>query len=107
MKPTTRPTQVCVILIFFCCSFTNEKSTRSFAIKGRVKEEKNITIEDLHKLTLHTIGSVAITNHKGDAKGKAKHMKGVLLKDILQTTTLDSDNPKLFSDSILISSEDY
>lgn len=98
MKPTTTHKLICVIVILICSSFANEKMTKSFVIKGKIKEEKTIAIEDLQKLTLHTIGAVTITSHKGEAKGKARHMKGILLKDILQTVTLDADSPKLFSE---------
>ncbi len=88
-------------VFFLLCSLAmgfREKPTQTIVIKGRIKNEIKIEFADFNKYTLHTIGSVVITNHKGDAKSKAKHLKGVLLKDILQNIVLDDDNPKVFSE---------
>jgi hypothetical protein len=39
-----------------------------------------------------------ITNHKGDVKGTAKDLTGVLLKDFLLSIELDAENPKVLSE---------
>jgi hypothetical protein len=79
-------------------AFDTVPSTKSLIIKGKVKAETTIQQTDLQRYTLHSLGSVNITNHKGDNKGKAKELKGVLLRDILQPIVLDTDNPKLYSE---------
>jgi hypothetical protein len=74
------------------------QTTTSFTVSGKVKSEKKITITDLEKMPLVAIGDVAITNHKGEVKGTAKNMRGVLLRDVLSDMELDTDNPKLMSE---------
>lgn len=78
--------------------FDSAQTTKSFTISGKVKTEKKVEIADLQKFTLQTIGSVNITSHKGDLKGKAKDMKGVLLRDVLQSVEIDVESPKLYSE---------
>jgi hypothetical protein len=77
---------------------TNKTLTQSFTITGKVKEEKKFTLDDLKKFTIHNIGDIAISNHKGEPKGMAKGLKGVLVRDVLETITLETDNPKLNSE---------
>lgn len=87
-----------LFLAFSLLGFLPARAPQSFLIKGKVKTDVKIEMKDLQQYTLHTIGSVNIVSHKGDVKGKAKELKGVLLRDILQKVTLDTDNPKLFSE---------
>lgn len=87
-----------LIAILLFSSFTFAQQTKSFEIKGKVKSELTIAEEKLRAYPIHTIGTINITNHKGDIKGKAKDMKGVLLRDILQTIVLDEENPKFFNE---------
>lgn len=88
--------------LLFCLALAfnsvGQKQTQSFTIKGKVKQEITVGEAELKKFTTHTIGTVNITNHKGEVKGKAKDMSGVLLRDILQNILLDEENPKLFSE---------
>lgn len=98
MKTPKQTLLALFVVAIILSGFDSIQSTKSFLVKGKVKAEKKIEMPDLLKLTLHTIGSVNITSHKGDLKGKAKDMKGVLLRDILQTIELDADNPKLYSE---------
>ncbi len=74
------------------------KQTQSFTIQGKIKETKIVALDDLKKLKSNAIGDISITNHKGDAKGVAKGLVGVLLKDILETVVLDSESPKQLSE---------
>ncbi|HEY0741335.1 MAG TPA: hypothetical protein VGD40_07735 [Chryseosolibacter sp.] len=96
MKTLKNP--LLLLIVFSTVSFAQEKATRSFTIKGKVKNEISISEDQLTKHTVQTIGTVNITNHKGELKGKAKDMSGVLLRDILQKVELDEDNPKYFSE---------
>ncbi len=88
----------CLILISFLLLAQGvDKQTKTIVVQGKVKEPKSITIDDLKKFKSNVIGDIAITNHKGEAKGVAKGLHGILLKDILENISLDVDNPKLFS----------
>src|SRR5215211_375774 len=74
------------------------KPTSSISISGRVKSPKTVSFEELKKYKLYNLGDVVITNHKGDVKGTAKDLSGVLLKDFLQSIELDAENPKVLSE---------
>jgi len=89
----------CIILIsVITFESLAQQPTLSVAVTGKVKAEKNFSSADLKKFKLENIADVVITNHKGETKGTAKGMKGVLLRDVLQDISLDTDNPKLFSE---------
>lgn len=75
-----------------------DKQTKAIVIQGRVKGSKTITVDDLKKFKSNVIGDISITNHKGEAKGVAKELHGVLLKDVLETIQLDNESPKQFSE---------
>lgn len=73
------------------------KPTDAFIISGNIRAPKTISLQDLQQFPLHHIGDVSITNHKGESKGMAKEISGVLLSDVLSTIQLDTDQPKQFS----------
>lgn len=77
---------------------TSSKKTESFTVSDRVQIPQKIGMEDIKKHNVFHLGDVAITNHKGEVHGTAKNLSGVLLKEILQSIPLDSDNPKQFSE---------
>lgn len=95
-----------LFFVFYTCVAAaqgiNIPPTKSFSISGDVKEEQTINDVDLKKYKVHIIGDVKITNHKGELKGIAKGLSGVLLKDVLSTVTLNTDNPKVFSEYVFI-----
>lgn len=73
-------------------------STQSLSITGRVKAPIKISGNDLLSYTMVSIGDIAITNHMGEARGIAKSLKGVLLKDILAKIEIDAERPKVLSE---------
>jgi hypothetical protein len=72
--------------------------TKSFVVKGNVKNEISFTIDDLKKLPALNIGTVVITNHMGEKKSEAKDLKGVLLRDVFKTIEINSESPKVLSE---------
>jgi hypothetical protein len=94
-------------LLFFLVSFSlsaqsaNTK-TESFTINGKVKAPQTITFSDLKKFKIFNLGDVTITNHLGEVKGTAKNLSGVLLREILQSVPLDTENPKQYSEYFFI-----
>jgi DMSO/TMAO reductase YedYZ molybdopterin-dependent catalytic subunit len=74
------------------------KPTSTFTINGRVKSPKTFTLDEIVKLGVHNIGDVVITNHKGEAKGTAKELSGVLLTEVLKLIELDAESAKVFSE---------
>ncbi len=77
-------------------------ATQSFTISGDVKAEKKVSVTDFAQWKEHTIGDVTITNHLGEVKGVARAMKGVLLKDILQSVEIKAESPKVFSEWYIV-----
>ena len=94
--------QILAFIIIFACNSLlaqNEiKTTTSFTITGEVKASIIITIADLAKWKQQTIGDVIITNHLGEKKSEAKGLKGILLKEILESVEIKSESPKVLSE---------
>ena len=74
------------------------KVTSSFTISGEVFSPLTVSVMDLKKWKEVAIGDLVITNHSGEKKSEAKGLKGILLKDILQTVEIKSENPKVLSE---------
>lgn len=74
------------------------KSTSAFTVSGQVKAPKTFTFDQLAKFPIHNLGDVVITNHKGDPKGTAKELSGVLLTEILRSMELVAESPKVLSE---------
>lgn len=75
--------------------------TEGFMVSGKVKNEHRVTISDLKNFKAVSIPDLQITNHKGIAKGKARNLKGILVKDILEGVEFDVQNPKVLSELYL------
>src|SRR5882672_1763911 len=89
------------ILVFFPSSLFAQgqiKSTTSFTVSGEVVSPLTVSISDLKKWKEVAIGDLVITNHLGEKKSEAKGLKGILLKDILQTVEIKSESPKVLSE---------
>jgi hypothetical protein len=81
-------------------SFAQEqiKVTSSFTISGEVFSPLTVSVMDLKKWKEVAIGDLVITNHMGEKKSEAKGLKGILLKEILQTAEIKSESPKVLSE---------
>jgi hypothetical protein len=74
------------------------KTTSSFTISGEVFTPLTVSVMDLKKWKEVPIGDLVITNHLGEKKSEAKGLKGILLKEILQTAEIKSESPKVLSE---------
>ncbi|MBS1505662.1 MAG: TonB family protein [Bacteroidetes bacterium] len=74
------------------------KSTSSFTIGGEVLSPVTVSLADLKKWKEVNVGDLVITNHLGEKKSEAKGLKGILLKEILQTAEIKSESPKVLSE---------
>lgn len=85
------------------------KATSSFNISGEVSAPVTVNIADLKKWKEVSIGDLIITNHLGEKKSEAKSLKGILVKDILQTVEIKSESPKVLSEYyfVFIASDGY
>jgi len=68
------------------------KVTSSFTISGEVFTPMTVSVMDFKKWKEVAIGDMVITNHLGEKKSEAKGLKGILLKEILQTVEIKSDS---------------
>ena len=83
--------------------------TSSFQIMGKVKHEKTLTWNELAAYTVTRLSDVIITNHLGEKKGMATGLKGILLKNVLESLELDTDSPKKLSEFyfVCVASDGY
>jgi len=92
-----------MVVLFGLCAATvwgqeNVVATSSFTISGKVKASRAYSLDEIRKMQTQKIGDVSITNHKGEVKGVAKNLQGVLLRDLLSGVELDAESPKVFSE---------
>jgi len=95
--------KIFIVILFFLLSeslFAQEqiKVTSSFTISGEVFSPLTVSVMDLKKWKEVVIGDLVITDHLGEKKGEAKGLKGILLKEILQTAEIKSETPKVLSE---------
>lgn len=74
------------------------KSTFSVIVNGRVKSPRTFDFAAIRQFKVYNVGDVVITNHKGEVKGTAKELSGILLKDLLQSIEPDAESPKVLSE---------
>src|SRR5687767_783125 len=87
----------CVVALT-CFAQETSKPTSSFTINGKVEAPKIFTMTDLKKLSPHNLGDIVIANHKGEVKGTAKELTGVLLTQVLGQVELDAETPRVLSE---------
>lgn len=73
-------------------------ATDQFVVTGRIMKDTTFTLTSLLALESTPIPDLTITNHMGEPRGVARGLRGVLVKDLLQSVRPDTDNPKLFSE---------
>jgi len=102
------------IVILFCWSFTvcaqkDIKPSDEFVISGQIGHELKFTIADLEKMPSKKIDDIVITNHLGEAKGTAKNLKAITLKNLLEKIEFKSESPKVLSEFFLtfIATDNY
>ncbi|MBS1778357.1 MAG: molybdopterin-binding protein [Bacteroidetes bacterium] len=83
-------------------------STKEFTVVSAVKTA-TITLTDLNKYKQEQLGSVKIFNHRGQQKGILKNITGVLLKNIVDSSFMNVDKPKDYSEYyiLLMASDGY
>jgi hypothetical protein len=89
-----------LLLIVATYSYGQKKplATDAFVIEGAVQTPVTISLSAIDSLPAVSIGQVIITNHAGVVKDTLTHVKGVLLKTLLQQAVLSEQNPKLLSE---------
>ncbi len=78
------------------------RTTDKFVVTGQVSKELEIKLSDLDNYSSQQIDDLIITNHKGEPRDTLRQMKGILLKELLDTLELKESNPKLYSEFYLV-----
>jgi len=102
-------TIVSLVICFSGFSQKEPETTNSFIISGEVKNSATISPSELSKYSEVSIGDITITNHLGEKKSEQKSLKGILMKDILKTVEINSENPRVLSEYYFVckSSDGY
>lgn len=101
------------LLIFFTPAFgQGEKKiqpTDAISLTGLVEKEAAIGISEISSLPSRSLPDVVITNHRGEPRGTAKGLRGVLVKDLLAGVTFKAESPKVLSEFYLtfVASDGY
>jgi hypothetical protein len=84
-------------------------STDDLRIIGAVKNELHLSLKDLMKFKQDSLGDVIAKNKQGVQREQAKHLKGVLLKTLLDSAHVYAAQHKEYSELCvsLIASDDY
>ena len=84
-------------------------TTDSFLVTGVVDRDLIIAIADIPTAKAVSIPDLVITNHVGQAKGTAKGLKGILVKDVLKDIPFKVEDPKVLSQFYLtfVASDGY
>lgn len=85
------------------------KPTMAFTISGQIEKEISISATLLNNQAAVKIDDLTITNHLGIAKGTARGLKGILLKEVLKDLAYKAESPKIMSEFYftLIASDGY
>ena len=83
--------------------------TDQFSIEGKVQHPVVFTLAALDTFKTKSLPDVVITNHAGVVKNKLTGLKGVSLKDILSTISLQADSPRVFSEFyfVFVATDNY
>lgn len=76
--------------------------TSGFTVKGFVKNELDLKITDLGQFKPEELHDVVIRNQKGEQKGVAKSVKGILLKTVLEKADIQAEKPKGYSEIYIV-----
>lgn len=87
----------------------NIPATDQLTIEGRVKTPRSFSLKEAAGFTAISIDSVVITNHLLQKRNTIRQVKGILLKDLLNTVTIESPGPKELSEYYIacIASDNY
>jgi len=83
--------------------------TSGFEVTGSVKRSLKLSVNDLAAFRHDSLGDLIIKNKRGEQKGIARQLKGILLKTILDSAEIMADKPKDYSELIvtLVASDGY
>jgi hypothetical protein len=77
--------------------------------EGKVKNKLSFSLKDLADFKAKNLDSLVIYNHLMEPRKTIRHIKGVLLKDIIDKAVIEVESPKLSSEYYItcIASDNY
>lgn len=91
-----------ILFVFFYVTVNAQEGKNIISIKGRVKAEKVLSIDQLKNFPLVQVDSLQIFSHTMVLHGVTRKIKGVLLKDVLESVEFDAKSPKLLSEYYIV-----
>lgn len=93
-----------ILLLITTASYAQKDkcASKEFTIEGDIQSNITVSMKTLDSFAVVTNADLTITNHKGEVKRTLTDLKGILLKDILQKVTINSDSPKTLSEFYLV-----
>lgn len=91
-----------LVLLFIGISNARAQQSESFVITGKVSNELKVNMTMLNAYKSFSIDSLVIYNHLMAKKSVLKHIKGVLLKDVIARSGIASESPKVLSEYYII-----
>ncbi len=91
------------------CAQQNTPETRQFVVEGLVSKRTIWDINTIGKFPQAQLGDIAIRKHTGDNRDTIKHVKGVLLKTLIDSAHVALNSPKEFGEIYieLVASDGY
>jgi hypothetical protein len=94
----------CLLVLFVVLStaVNAQDLKNTITIEGRVKNRKVYTYDELTRMPQVQLDSLQVYSHTMVLHGTARHIKGVLLKEVLKTIEIDAETPKLLSEYYIV-----
>lgn len=93
----TKTSILSILFTIICyCSYSQTEASNEFKIVGKVKNEKTITLSDLQKYQSVELNNIN-TSCSPKREEKAKSVKVVLLKTILDSVAFQYEKPKMLN----------
>jgi len=101
---------ICIVLTAMHVSAQkNVETTNDFTIEGKVKNSMSFSLKGLAGFKANHFDSIVIYNHLMEPRKTIRHIKGVLLRDIIDKAIIETETPKLLSEYYItcIASDNY
>lgn len=87
-------------LLVACIGYAQESivPTEKFTIEGKVKNSISFSLDQVGQYNATTVDSIVIYNHLMQPRRTMKHIKGILLRDIIDKAVIDIASPRLLSE---------
>jgi len=93
----------------FASAQENAAPTDRFSVEGKVKHPLVFTLDQASAYHTTNIDSIVIYNHLMQRKRAVHHIRGILLKDVIEKAEIDMASPKSLSEIYItcVASDNY